>query len=140
MISYFSINGLGWVDYKLIAIFTQGSSPGPDDFLKVRSPSELLPYHHTHSHPAIPKNFHGYEVPTTWWSLVETISWEAWMAMQLPSIFVQCILKNSNNSFYLIFLIALSHRPKNDVSQEFAILWSSNNSTGSCGSSVSLGL
>ena len=48
---------------------------------------------HTQPDPTIPKNIHWYEVPTTWWSLVETISWQAWVTPHLPSILPQCNLK-----------------------------------------------
>ena len=47
---------------------------------------------HTQPDPAIPKSIHWYEVPDTWWSLVETISWQAWVTPHLPSIMPQCNL------------------------------------------------
>ena len=43
--------------------------------------------------PAIPKNVRWYQVPGTWWSLVETISWEALVTPHLPAIMPQCNLK-----------------------------------------------
>jgi hypothetical protein len=47
---------------------------------------------HTMPDPVIPKGIHWNEVPDTWWSLVETISWEAWVTPHLPSIMPQCNL------------------------------------------------
>jgi hypothetical protein len=52
---------------------------------------------HTQPDPAIPKNIHGYEVPDTWWSLVETISWQAWVTPHLPTIMPECNLKAPTN-------------------------------------------
>ena len=47
---------------------------------------------HTQPHPAIPKNVRLIDAPNTWWSLVETVSWDAWVTPHLPSIMPECNL------------------------------------------------
>ena len=48
---------------------------------------------HTQPHPAIPKNVRLIDAPNTWWSLVETVSWDAWVTPHLPTIMPECNLK-----------------------------------------------
>jgi hypothetical protein len=48
---------------------------------------------HTQPHPAIPKDVHWADAPATWWSLLETVSWEAWVTPHLPNIMPECNLK-----------------------------------------------
>jgi hypothetical protein len=40
---------------------------------------------HTQPDPSIPKNFDWSDAPETWWSLVETVSWETWVIQHLPT-------------------------------------------------------
>lgn len=49
--------------------------------------------HIVQPYPAIPKSVQWYQIPVTWWSLVETISWEVWVTPHLPSILPECNLK-----------------------------------------------
>lgn len=44
-------------------------------------------------YPAIPKDVHWNQAPGAWWSLVEYISWDAWVTSHLPSIMPECNLK-----------------------------------------------
>jgi hypothetical protein len=48
---------------------------------------------HTQPHPAIPKDVQWADAPATWWSLVETVSWDAWVTPHLPNIMPECNLK-----------------------------------------------
>jgi hypothetical protein len=48
---------------------------------------------HTQPHPAIPKNVQLADAPNTWWSLVETVSWDAWVTPHVPQIMPECNLK-----------------------------------------------
>ena len=48
---------------------------------------------HTQPHPAIPKNVRLVDAPNTWWSLVETVSWDAWVTPHVPQIMPECNLK-----------------------------------------------
>jgi hypothetical protein len=63
--------------YTFVGIF-------PDSFLA----------RHTMPYPLIPKNVKWYEAPNTWWSLVEAVSWDAWVTPHLPSIMPECNLKS----------------------------------------------
>ena len=49
---------------------------------------------HTQPHPSIPKNVQLADAPDTWWSLVETVSWDAWVTPHLPSVMPECNLNN----------------------------------------------
>ncbi len=55
----------------------------PDSFLS----------QHTQPHPAIPKDVHLIDAPDTWWSLVEIVSWDAWVTPHVPQIMPECNLK-----------------------------------------------
>ena len=48
---------------------------------------------HTQLHPAIPKNVQLADAPNTWWSLVETVSWDAWVTPHVPQIMSECNLE-----------------------------------------------
>lgn len=48
---------------------------------------------HTQPHPAIPKDVQLADAPTTWWSLVEIVSWDAWVTPHVPQIMPECNLK-----------------------------------------------
>jgi hypothetical protein len=48
---------------------------------------------HTQPHPAIPKNVQLADAPNTWWSLVETVSWDAWVTPHVPQIMPECNIK-----------------------------------------------
>ena len=48
---------------------------------------------HTQPDPSIPKNIVRSDAPGTWWSLVEDVSWEAWVTSHLPSVMPECNLK-----------------------------------------------
>lgn len=48
---------------------------------------------HTQAHPAIPKNIKLANAPDTWWSLVEIVSWDAWVTPHVPQIMPECNLK-----------------------------------------------
>jgi hypothetical protein len=48
---------------------------------------------HTQPHPAIPKDVQLVDVPATWWSLVEIVSWDAWVTPHVPQIMPECNLK-----------------------------------------------
>ena len=48
---------------------------------------------HTQPHPAIPKDVRLVDAPNTWWSLVETVSWDAWVKPHVPQIMPECNLK-----------------------------------------------
>ena len=48
---------------------------------------------HTQPHPAIPEDVQLSDAPATWWSLVETVSWDAWVTPHVPQIMPECILK-----------------------------------------------
>jgi hypothetical protein len=45
---------------------------------------------HTQPHPAIPKNVRVVNAPNTWWSQVETVSWDAWVTSHVPHIMPEC--------------------------------------------------
>ena len=47
---------------------------------------------HTQPHPAIPKDVQLVEAPATWWSLVEIVSWDAWVTPHVPQIMPECNL------------------------------------------------
>ena len=48
---------------------------------------------HTQPHPAIPEDVKLVDAPATWWSLVETVSWDAWVTQHVPYIMPECNLK-----------------------------------------------
>ena len=48
---------------------------------------------HTQPHPSLPKNVQLGDVLNTWWSLVETVSWDAWVTPHVPHIMPECNLK-----------------------------------------------
>jgi hypothetical protein len=48
---------------------------------------------HTQPHPAIPQNVQLADAPNTWWSLVEIVSWDAWVTAHVPQIMPECNLK-----------------------------------------------
>ena len=48
---------------------------------------------HTQPHPAIPKDVRLVDAPNTWWSLVEIVSWDAWVTPHVPTIMPECNLK-----------------------------------------------
>ena len=48
---------------------------------------------HTQPHPAIPKEVKLIDAPDTWWSLVEIVSWDAWVTPHVPQIMPECNLK-----------------------------------------------
>ncbi|MDI6694259.1 MAG: hypothetical protein QME21_04375 [Anaerolineales bacterium] len=48
---------------------------------------------HTQPHPAIPKDVRLADAPATWWSLVEIVSWDAWVTPHVPQIMPECNLK-----------------------------------------------
>lgn len=48
---------------------------------------------HTQPHPAIPEDVQLTDVPATWWSLVEIVSWDAWVTRHVPQIMPECNLK-----------------------------------------------
>jgi hypothetical protein len=48
---------------------------------------------HTQPHPAIPKDVRLVDAPNTWWSLVEIVSWDAWVTSHVPQIMPECNLK-----------------------------------------------
>ena len=48
---------------------------------------------HTQPHPAIPQNVKLADAPNTWWSLVEIVSWDAWVSSHVPQIMPECNLK-----------------------------------------------
>jgi len=52
---------------------------------------------HTHPHPAIPKEVQLTEAPSTWWSLVEIVSWDAWAMPHVPQVMPKCSLKQTNS-------------------------------------------
>src|SRR4030065_2251902 len=45
---------------------------------------------HTQPHPAIPKDVRLVDAPNTWWSLVEIVSWNAWVTPPIPAIMPEC--------------------------------------------------
>ena len=47
---------------------------------------------HTQPHPAIPKDVQLVDAPATWWSLVEIVSWDAWVTPHVPKIMPECSL------------------------------------------------
>jgi hypothetical protein len=47
---------------------------------------------HTQPDPSIPKNITWSDAPGTWWSLVEDVSWEAWVTQHMPTIMPECNL------------------------------------------------
>ena len=47
---------------------------------------------HTQPHPAIPKNVKLVDALNTWWSLVEIVSWDAWVTPHVPQIMPECNL------------------------------------------------
>jgi hypothetical protein len=54
---------------------------------------------HTQPHLSIPKNVQLADAPDTWWSLVEDVSWEAWVTPHLPSVMpVRIPMKASTES------------------------------------------
>ncbi len=55
-------------------------------------PDSLLA-RHAMPDPHIPKHVNWPDVPNTWWSLVESVSWEAWVTPHLPNILPECNLK-----------------------------------------------
>ncbi len=48
---------------------------------------------HTQPDTLIPKIIHWFDAPDTWWSLIEDVSWEAWVTPHLPSVMPECNLK-----------------------------------------------
>jgi len=48
---------------------------------------------HTQPHPAIPKDVKWADAPATWWSLVEIVSWDAWVTPHVPQVMPECNLK-----------------------------------------------
>ncbi|NPV75162.1 MAG: hypothetical protein HPY59_02185 [Anaerolineae bacterium] len=48
---------------------------------------------HTQPHPAIPEDVRLADAPATWWSLVEIVSWDAWVTPHVPQIMPECNLK-----------------------------------------------
>jgi hypothetical protein len=48
---------------------------------------------HTQPHPLIPEDVHWGDAPGVWWSLVEQVSWEAWVTPHLPTVMPECNLK-----------------------------------------------
>jgi hypothetical protein len=53
---------------------------------------------HTQPHPAIPEDVKLSDAPATWWSLVETVSWDAWVTPHVPHIMPECNLKPPQQS------------------------------------------
>lgn len=47
---------------------------------------------HTQPHHAIPRDVQWVDAPATWWSLVEIVSWEAWVTPHVPQIMPECNL------------------------------------------------
>ncbi len=47
---------------------------------------------HTQPHPTIPKDVQWSDAPATWWSLVEIVSWEAWVTPHVPQVMPECNL------------------------------------------------
>ena len=47
---------------------------------------------HTQPHPAIPEDVQLADAPATWWSLVEIVSWDAWVTPHVPQIMPECNL------------------------------------------------
>ena len=39
------------------------------------------------------KNVRLIDAPNTWWSLVEIVSWDAWVTPHVPQIMPECTLK-----------------------------------------------
>jgi hypothetical protein len=48
---------------------------------------------HTQPHQAIPKDVRLIDAPDTWWSLVEIVSWDAWVTPHVPQVMPECNLK-----------------------------------------------
>jgi hypothetical protein len=53
---------------------------------------------HTQPDPSIPKNISWSDAPDTWWSLVEDVSWEAWVTQHLPTVMPECNLQEPTMS------------------------------------------
>ena len=53
---------------------------------------------HAQPHPAIPKDVKLADVPNTWWSLVEIVSWDAWVTPHVPQVMPECNLKPPNST------------------------------------------
>lgn len=45
---------------------------------------------HTQPHPNIPEDVKLSGAPATWWSLVEIVSWDAWVIPHVPQIMPEC--------------------------------------------------
>ena len=48
---------------------------------------------HTQPHPAIPQDEQLADAPATWWSLVEIVSWDAWVTPHVPQMIPECNLR-----------------------------------------------
>ena len=53
---------------------------------------------HTQPDPSIPKDIGWADAPDTWWSLVEDVSWEAWVTQHLPTVMPECNLQEPTMS------------------------------------------
>lgn len=53
---------------------------------------------HHQPDPSIPKGVRWLEAPDVWWSLVEMVSWEAWVTPHVPVIMPECNLKELGSS------------------------------------------
>jgi len=53
---------------------------------------------HTQPDPSIPKNITWSDAPDAWWSLVEDVSWEAWVTQHLPTVMPECNLQKPSVS------------------------------------------
>jgi len=53
---------------------------------------------HTQPDALIPKQIRWFDLPNTWWSLVEATSWKAWVTPHLPSIMPECNLPAPENA------------------------------------------
>jgi hypothetical protein len=52
---------------------------------------------HTQPHPAIPEDVRLIDAPGTWWSLVEIVSWDAWVTPHLPTVMPECNLQSPSS-------------------------------------------
>ena len=55
---------------------------------------------HTQPDPSIPKKINWSNALNTWWSLVEDVSWEAWVTQHLPSVMPECNLPAPSSSAF----------------------------------------
>lgn len=53
---------------------------------------------HTQPDQSIPKGIDWADAPDTWWSLVEDVSWEAWVTQHLPTVMPECNLREPSLS------------------------------------------